>query len=181
MPCSAARRWEGIKQASPAQMTHDMALRPGPLFMASHVSKGLPPWGAPQPLPANLAQPSFSIHHTPKKKIQKIHTILSRNSGHRNAVACTHDWEVCTNQIDFLTDKFIQLYNINSWYTVAQEVKRQMWSATSEESTSCQATARPQPAHTAPFYQCLWCGRGCEIWREREEEIWCEDLNTFSL
>lgn len=38
-------------------MTHDMALRPRPLFMASHVSDDLLPWGAPHP--TNLPQPSI--------------------------------------------------------------------------------------------------------------------------
>lgn len=67
---SSSGRWEGIKQASPTQMTHDMALRPGPLFMASHVSEGSLPWGALQPLPTNFAQPAFSAHHRPQRHTQ---------------------------------------------------------------------------------------------------------------
>lgn len=54
-------RWEGgrwgIKQVSLPQMTHDMVLRPGPLFMASHVSKGWLPWGAKRLSPSG---PAFS-------------------------------------------------------------------------------------------------------------------------
>lgn len=81
----------GIKQASPAQMTHDMALRPGPLFMASHVSAGSLPWGALQPLtcwfssgwPPGLISGLNS--HT------CTHTIHCRNSDRRNDAACTHD------------------------------------------------------------------------------------------
>lgn len=56
------------------QMTHDMALRPRPLFMASHISEGLVPWGAPQPLPVNLAQPAFSAHLRPGRH-KRIHTL----------------------------------------------------------------------------------------------------------
>lgn len=65
-------------------MTHDMALRPGPLFMASHVSEGLLPWGAPWLLPSKLA---FSSHlrpgrHTTGYTLTHTHTIHCMNSDH---------------------------------------------------------------------------------------------------
>lgn len=104
MPCSAARWWKGIKQASLAQMTHDMVLRPGPLFMASHVSRGLLPWGAPQPLSANLAQPVLRANITPGR-CTKGNTIHSRNSDQHNVEACTCDRVVRRNQIEFLIEK----------------------------------------------------------------------------
>lgn len=51
-----------IKQVSSAQITHDMVLRPGPLFMASHVSEGWLPWGTPRLLPSSQA---FTSHPGP--------------------------------------------------------------------------------------------------------------------
>lgn len=179
MPCSAARWWKGIKQASLAQMTHDMVLRPGPLFMASHVSGGLLPWGAPQPLSANLAQPVLRANITPGR-CTKGNTIHSRNSDQHNVEACTCDQVVRRNQIEFLIEKvFLAVTSqlLHCW----KEANPHTWSATSEELTSYQAEARPLPGTHCLFYSCLWCGKGCEIWRESEEEVWCVDLNTFSL
>lgn len=61
---SSLTEWGGvsIKQVSSAQMTHDMVLRPGPLFMASHVSEGWLPWGTLLLLPPRLA---FTSHQRP--------------------------------------------------------------------------------------------------------------------
>lgn len=55
------------------QMTHDMALRPGPLFMASHVNKGLLPWvshTAVTPLTK-----VFSTHIMPKRHEKENYTL----------------------------------------------------------------------------------------------------------
>ena len=62
----------GDKAGLSAQMTHDMALRPGSLFMASHVSQGLLPWGALWLLPTKLA---FSTQAPETQK--RIHSLSS--------------------------------------------------------------------------------------------------------
>lgn len=68
--------------------------------------------------------------------------------------------------------KFFQLCNIHSCYTVWEEAGWYIWSVISKELTSSQATSRPLPGTHCLFYQSLRCGRGCEIWRESEEEMW---------
>lgn len=47
---------ERDKAGLSSQMTHDTALHPGLLFMASHVSKGSLPWGAAWLLPTKPGQ-----------------------------------------------------------------------------------------------------------------------------
>lgn len=179
MPSSAAHWWKGIKQDSPAQMTHDMALRSGPLFMASHVSKGLLPWGASWLLPP---KPAFSTHLRPgrhtKKRIQTLSSV---------GIPITIMW-----QHAHMAEKYAEIKYIPSWrglfrcttftvVTLFHKKGSDTWSATSEELTSCQATSRPLPGTHCLFYQSLWCGKGCEIWRESEEEMWWEHRNTLAL
>lgn len=76
MPCSAAQWSEGMKHSS-VQMTHDMALRPGPLFMASHVNEDLLPWVIPTTV-------------TPLTEVSTAHIMPERhtkeNTIHRNMI-----------------------------------------------------------------------------------------------
>lgn len=99
------------------------------------------------------------------------HPIHCRSSDHQNVAVCTHGWEVCRNQIHVIKEKFFQLCNIHSCYSVSEEAGWYIWSVISKELTSSQATSRPLPGTHCLFYQSLWCGRGCEIWRGSEEEI----------
>lgn len=127
----------------------------------------LAPLGSPT---AITRQASFQAHLRPGRHTKNTPTIHCRNSGHYNVAACTYGWEVCRNQIDILREVYSVVQHSQLLHC-SQVVIWLKWSATSVELTSCQAATRPLPSTHCLFYQSLWCGRGCEIWRESEEEI----------
>lgn len=72
-----------------AQITHDMVLRSGPLFMASHVSEGWLPWGTPRLLPSRQA---FTSHPGPGRHTTECtHRPARMNSDHHGR-GSEHTW-----------------------------------------------------------------------------------------
>lgn len=167
-----------IKQVSSTQITHDMVLRSGPLFMASHVSEGWLPWGTPGSY--RRGRPSLVLQGLADTQ-QNTYTV---RTGWipitMDVAACAHGWEVCRNQTDSSREVCLAM-----WHSLLPLRFRSglsgPGSASREVSAAWQSSSRPEPSAHSLFYQSLSCGKGCEIWRESEEGSQWRDLNALLL
>lgn len=161
----------GIKQVSPAQMTHDMVLRPGPLFMASHVSEGWLPQGAPRLLPAFASHPRPGRHTAeyPHRPAGRMNSDRHGRGGMRT----------CLRSL-LKSNRFLPggLLSRATFSAAAPFLKKRA------EAGKCRrggASPRPTPSAHSLFYQPLSCGEGCEIWRESADGGRRGDLNALPL
>lgn len=140
-----------IKPVSSAQITHDMVLRLGPLFMSSNVSEGWLPWVSPQLLPS---QPAFTRHSSPGRHTAEYTHHPGRMNSDRHGRG-----DVRTRLRSLLkSNRFLRRGLLSrATFSAATLFPRQQVGPGS--SAAWQSSSRPvQSAHSL-FYQSLSCGK----------------------